>query len=201
MFQPVESSVSFPKAREKKSPSIGKSIRYTRNRWPRGPRGQPSSSMKVRRRPTACRIPATASPGRSKTSSLATKPCRATAASARPAGTRTACPSRSRSVRNSAYTRRRRSRTTASNRSSGSASRASSATSNSGSNSPSGSASGSIWTRRTSPTTRATSRAFGGAFKNAVRPGPAVPGPQDRLVVGPRRHPPSRAGEVGQGVS
>ena len=103
-----------------------------KNRWPPGPARRRSCSTKVRPRPTACRTPATASPGRSRTSSPATRPCGDSAASARPAGTPTGCRSRSRSARNWASTPRRRSRPTASNRSSTSASRAFSATCSSG---------------------------------------------------------------------
>ena len=123
------SKAPFPSPSSKKrSPDSGKSGGSTRNRWPPGPAGRRSSSTKARPRPTACRTPATASPGPSRTSSPATRPCAATAASARPAGTPTGCPSRSRSARNWASTRRRRSRPTASSRSSASAWKASSAT-------------------------------------------------------------------------
>ena len=51
-----------------------------KKRWPSAPPRRRSCSTKVRPRPTACRTPATASRGRSRTFSRATRPCGASAA-------------------------------------------------------------------------------------------------------------------------
>ena len=59
-------------------------------------------STRARRPPTARPAPTTSRPASSRTSSRASRPCRATTSTARPAGTATACRSSSRSRRSSA---------------------------------------------------------------------------------------------------
>ena len=117
MFKPVESSVSFPQLEESIS-SFGRSGESTKNRSPPGRAPRHSSSTRARRRPTACPIRAIASPGPSRTCFPATKPCGDISANARRAGTPTGCRSKSRSAKSWASTPRRRSRLSASSRSS-----------------------------------------------------------------------------------
>ena len=76
MFKPVESSVSLPKLEEKIIHFWKERQIYEKSLAARAG-ARRSSSTKARRRPTACRIRATASPGRSRTSSPATRPCAA----------------------------------------------------------------------------------------------------------------------------
>ena len=71
-------------------------------------------STRVRRRPTASRACTTSRRGSSRTCSPGSGRCRATTSCARPAGTATACPSRSPSRRSSASPARATSRRTAS---------------------------------------------------------------------------------------
>ena len=65
------------KTGRRRSSSSGKTGKSTRNRWTPAPARPRSSSTRARPRPTACRIRATASPGRSRTSFPATAPCAA----------------------------------------------------------------------------------------------------------------------------
>ncbi len=78
------------------SSSSGKNAASTASRSSFEKGARASSSSKARRPPTACRTPATVSRARSRISSPATAPCGATAANAKPAGIPTGCPSRSR---------------------------------------------------------------------------------------------------------
>ena len=80
MFQPVESSVSFPKLEEEIARFWKEREIYEKSLAARADGPGRSSSTKARRRPTACPIRATASPGPSRTSFPATRRCGATSA-------------------------------------------------------------------------------------------------------------------------
>ncbi len=159
----VPSRVPFPSPNwKKRSCGSGSRAKSTKNRSPPGRTRPLSSSSRARLPPMAFPIRVIASPGRSRTSFPATARCAAFAASARPAGTRTGCRSKSKSARSSASTPRMKSNPMASSPSSTAAWKACFATRSSGSNSPSVSASGSTSTKPMSLTTRATSKASGG---------------------------------------
>ncbi len=161
MFRPVPSSVQFP-ALEAQIGAFWKERRVYEKSLARAPEPRGSSFMKDRPRQTACPIPATASPGQSRTCFPAIAPCAATCASAKPVGIPTDCRSKWKCARNWGSIPRRKSRPSASSRSFTSAWRASFATPSNGNVSPSGWAFGSTWTRPTSRTTSRTWRAFGG---------------------------------------
>ena len=126
--------------------------------WPPGS----GRSTRARRPPTACPAPTTSRPASSRTSSRATGPCAGTTCPARPAGTATACRSRSPSRRSWASPASPTSRPTASPSSTRSAASRSSATST---RSRRMTERMGYWVDMTTPTarwTRPTSRASGG---------------------------------------
>ena len=185
-----------------RSSRSGRSAASSRRRSRRDPRTGPQGHLRLLRGPAHGQRPAAQRPRADARHQGRLPPlqddARLRRRRARRAGTRTACPSRSRSRRSSASTARPRSRSTGSSPSSqkciesvfrytrgvGGAHRARSA-------------SGSTSTTRTSPTTRATSRACGGRSRELHKKG-LLYRATGRLVVGAGRHGAQRRARSGR---